>query len=85
MNASSRSNTHVCPWWMAYTFDNPIRRMIHPPEKILAGYVGAAMTVLDLGCGFGHFSIGMAKMVKDSGLVIAIDIQARMLEKTMAR
>lgn len=76
---------HVCPWWLAYTFDNALRRMIHPAEKILGPYVSEGMTVLDIGCGFGHFSIGMAKLVKDTGRVIALDVQEKMLEKTMAR
>lgn len=24
----------VWPWWVAYTFDNPMRRLFHDPEKI---------------------------------------------------
>jgi ubiquinone/menaquinone biosynthesis C-methylase UbiE len=39
------------------------------------------MTVLDLGCGPGVFSIEIAKMLKDSGKVIAADLQEGMLEK----
>ncbi len=26
---------HVCPWWMIRTFDNPLRRLFHQPEKLL--------------------------------------------------
>ncbi|MGM0665642.1 MAG: class I SAM-dependent methyltransferase [Thermodesulfobacteriota bacterium] len=75
----------VCPWWLGYTFDNPIRRMIHPPEKILGPYVREGMTVLDVGAGFGHFSIGMARLVGETGEVIAADVQEKMLEKTLSR
>ena len=39
------------------------------------------MTVLDLGCGPGFFSIDMAKMVGKSGRVIASDLQEGMLRK----
>jgi ubiquinone/menaquinone biosynthesis C-methylase UbiE len=39
------------------------------------------MTVLDLGCGPGFFSVEIAKMVSDSGKVIAADLQDGMLEK----
>jgi ubiquinone/menaquinone biosynthesis C-methylase UbiE len=39
------------------------------------------MTVLDIGCGPGFFSIEMAKMVGESGRVIAADLQEGMLEK----
>ncbi len=75
----------VCPWWLAYTFDNPIRRTIHPPDKILGPYVCEGMTVLDVGAGFGHFSIGMAHLVGETGEVIAADVQEKMLEKTLSR
>lgn len=75
----------VCPWWVAYLFDNPLRRMIHPAEKILGPYVSEGMTVLDFGCGFGHFALGMARLAGPSGRVVAADIQQKMLDKTLAR
>jgi ubiquinone/menaquinone biosynthesis C-methylase UbiE len=37
------------------------------------------MTVLDVGCGMGFFSIGLAKLVGDKGCVIAVDVQPKML------
>jgi ubiquinone/menaquinone biosynthesis C-methylase UbiE len=39
------------------------------------------MTVLDLGCGPGFFSIDIAQMVGKSGRVIASDLQEGMLQK----
>ena len=75
----------VCPWWVAYLFDNPLRRKIHPPEEILSPYIKKGMTVLDLGCGFGHFALGMAGLVGESGTVIAADIQEKMLCKVRKR
>lgn len=75
----------VCPWWLGFFMDNPIRRMLHPVEKILGPYVSEGMTVLDFGCGFGHFSLGMAALTGASGRVLAADIQQKMLDKTMAR
>jgi ubiquinone/menaquinone biosynthesis C-methylase UbiE len=39
------------------------------------------MTVLDLGCGPGFFSVEMAQMVGRSGRVIAADLQEGMLRK----
>ncbi len=71
---------HICPWYMAYLFDNPLRPLIHDPEKILGHYVKPGMTVLDIGCGMGFFSLGMAKMVGPEGRVISLDLQDRMLE-----
>jgi 2-polyprenyl-3-methyl-5-hydroxy-6-metoxy-1,4-benzoquinol methylase len=70
---------HVCPWWLAYSFDNPLRRLLHPPERLLAGWVRPGMTVLDVGCGIGHFSLGMARLVGPGGRVIAADLQGRAL------
>jgi 2-polyprenyl-3-methyl-5-hydroxy-6-metoxy-1,4-benzoquinol methylase len=76
---------HVCPWWLAYTFDNPLRRILHPPEKVLSGLVSQGQTVLDIGCGMGHFSIGMARMVGEHGRVIALDLQDQMLDRVRRR
>ena len=70
---------HICPWWLAYTFDNPLRLFFHRPEKIFGSYVAKGMTVLDIGCGMGFFSIGLAKLVGDKGCVIAADVQPKML------
>ncbi len=73
-------NECVCPWWLAYTFDNRLRRILHNPEKIFAPYLHEGMTALDLGCGMGFFSIGMAKIVGNTGSVIAVDLQQNMLD-----
>ena len=78
-------DNHICPWWLAYTFDNPLRRILHPPEKILAGLVSRGQTVLDIGCGMGHFTLGMAQMVGEQGRVIAVDLQAKMLDRVHRR
>lgn len=76
---------HVCPWWLAYTFDNRLRRLMYRPETVLSPYVKPGMTLLDLGCGMGYFSIAMASLVGDSGAVIAVDLQQEMLDVMMKR
>lgn len=81
----SSHNHHVCSWWIAYTFDNPIRRLFHNPRKILGNYIHEGMTVLDVGCGMGYFSIGMARMVGANGKVIAADLQQKMLDVMLRR
>lgn len=70
---------HVCPWWGGYFIDNPLR-LLHNAEKILGPYVKPGMTVMDVGCGMGFFSIAMAQMVGDQGRVIAADLQEKMLD-----
>jgi ubiquinone/menaquinone biosynthesis C-methylase UbiE len=79
------SNHHVCPWWLAYTFDNPLRRLIHNPGKILSAYVKKGMTVIDIGCGMGFFTLGLAELVGDTGMVIAVDLQQQMLDIMVKR
>lgn len=71
---------HVCPWWGGYFIDNRLRRWLHHPEDILAPYLQSEMKVLDFGCGMGFFSIAMARLVGDRGMIIAVDLQQRMLD-----
>lgn len=71
--------SHICPWWLAYTFDNPFRQLFHDPGKMLGPYVTTGMTALDVGCGMGFFSLGLAQLVGDEGSVIAADVQPEML------
>ena len=76
---------HVCPWWLAYTFDNPIRKLFQEPGKMLGPYVKKGMRVMDVGCGMGFFSIGMARLTGDQGRVFAVDLQPKMLETAAKR
>ena len=75
----------VCPWWLAYTFDNPFRRLFHNPGRILGDYVKPGHTVLDIGCGLGYFTLAMARMVGEKGQVLAVDLQPQMLKRLMRR
>jgi ubiquinone/menaquinone biosynthesis C-methylase UbiE len=76
-------NKRICPVELAGGLDNSVRRLLQNPQKILKPYIRAGMTVLDLGCGPGFFSVEIAKMVSDSGKVIAADLQDGMLEKVI--
>jgi ubiquinone/menaquinone biosynthesis C-methylase UbiE len=75
----------VCPWQLAPIIDNRLRPLIHSPEKIFAPYVAKGMTVLDVGCGAGFTSLGLAKLVGEEGLVIAADLQPKMLNMVKER
>jgi len=85
MNRIFLTGDHVCPWWLCYTFDNPLRRLIHNPEKMLEKFIKEGDTVVDIGCGMGYFSIGMAKMVGAKGRVISVDLQEKMLKRVSHR
>jgi ubiquinone/menaquinone biosynthesis C-methylase UbiE len=70
---------HVCPWWLCFTFDNPLRRLLHKPEIMLSPYVEPGDRVIDVGAGMGYFTIPLARLVGPGGRVTAIDLQPRML------
>ena len=76
---------HVCPWWGGYFIDNSLRRLLHNPEKIVGPYVQPGITIMDVGCGMGFFSIPMARMIGDRGNVIAVDLQQKMLDVLQGR
>ncbi len=73
--------TRLMPVEKADHLDTRFRRWLQNPRKILSPYIEEGMTVLDLGCGPGFFSIDIAKLVGKSGRVIAADLQEEMLQK----
>lgn len=76
---------HVCPWWVGYLLVLPVRRWIQSPEKILTPHIREGMTVLDIGPGMGFFTIPAARLVGETGRVIAVDVQDKMLRALAKR
>ncbi len=70
---------HVCPFWVGYLLASPLRKLIQNPYSILKPHIKKGMTVLDVGCAMGFFSLPMAEIVKPEGKVICVDIQDRMI------
>lgn len=81
MNNKLVKKHRICPVENAGSLDNKLRRWVQSPQKILQPYIEEGMTVLDIGCGPGFFSIDMAQLVGKSGRVIAADLQEGMLQK----
>jgi ubiquinone/menaquinone biosynthesis C-methylase UbiE len=75
------TSPYVCPSTYSGSLDNFLRRMMHNPEKILSPFVKEGMTVLDMGCGPGYFTVELARLTGESGKVIAADLQQEMLDK----
>jgi ubiquinone/menaquinone biosynthesis C-methylase UbiE len=75
----------VCPWWLGYFLLNPLRRLMHNPARLLSPYVKEGMRVLDIGPGMGFFSLPLARMVGESGRVICVDLQEKMLQALLKR
>ena len=76
----SRDRNRVCPVEIAGGLDTKLRRWLQNPYKLLHPFVHEGMTVLDVGCGPGFFSMAMGEMVGLSGNVIAADLQNGMLD-----
>ena len=68
------------PEKQAFLLDNPIRRFVSPPERLISKIkIGSNDVVVDFGCGPGFFSIPLAKIARRT---IGVDISPRMLEKS---
>lgn len=69
----------ICPWWLGYLLAAPMRKLSQNPAKILSPYIKEGDTVLDAGSAMGFFSLPMAQLVGESGHVVSIDLQERMI------
>lgn len=77
---------HPMPHQVAAVLDHPLRFRYRGVADTLALFgITAGVTVLDLGCGTGVFTIPAARMVGDQGRVIAVDIQQPLLEVARQR
>jgi ubiquinone/menaquinone biosynthesis C-methylase UbiE len=75
----------VCPWWLGYLLASPLRRLLQDPEAIMRPYVREGMTVLDVGCGMGFFSLPLAKLTGATGKVVCVDLQEKMIKGLLRR
>ena len=82
LEEKNRAHTHICPPSVVKWLNSPFRKLIQNPFKIMKDYVSPGDTVVDLGCGGGYFAVALAKMVGESGKVIAVDLQQEMLNIT---
>jgi len=74
------SNTYLHPMEKASTLESRLRLFLQNPRIVLKKYIRSGMTVLDLGCGTGFFTLEIAKLLNNNGKVIASDVQKGMLE-----
>jgi len=73
-------SNHLHPVEKAGVLESRFRRLIQNPERIVEKYIQPGMTILDLGCGTGYFTTEIARLLGESGKVIALDVQEGMLE-----
>ena len=68
------------PELLAFALNNRIRRLLEPPEQLIAKLgLKPSDVVMDFGCGPGFFTIPLAKAAAKA---IAADVSSRMLERT---
>jgi ubiquinone/menaquinone biosynthesis C-methylase UbiE len=82
---SPPSEPYVCSADHAGWLSTPVRRLVTDPRRMLKGLAGPGDAVADIGCGPGFFTLPLAEVVGDAGNVIAVDLQAAMLDKVRAR
>jgi tRNA A58 N-methylase Trm61 len=76
----------VCPWWLGYFLASPLRRWLQQdPEQIIRPYVKEGMAVFEPGPGMGFFTVPLGRLVGDSGRVVAIELQPRMIAGLKSR
>lgn len=75
----------ICPVEHSGSLDSKFRKLFQNPKRMLKTYVRQGMTVLDVGCGPGFFTLDLADMVGESGKIIAVDLQEGMLEKIKSK
>jgi ubiquinone/menaquinone biosynthesis C-methylase UbiE len=74
------------PEFLAGAIDNPLRRWIQPPDEVpLRHGIETGMRVLEVGPGNGRYTLATARRVGESGQVVAIDIEPKMIERLRAR
>jgi ubiquinone/menaquinone biosynthesis C-methylase UbiE len=66
--------------------NSPLRRLFQPTDRVIErSGVKRGMTMLDLGCGSGAFTLPAARVVGEGGKVCALDIQPAMLRQLERR
>lgn len=75
----------ICPWWLGYFLVNPLRKIWQNPDEILKPYVHEGMSLLDVGCGMGFFTLPLARLAGNTGSVLAVDLQEKMLKSLVNR
>jgi ubiquinone/menaquinone biosynthesis C-methylase UbiE len=70
---------HVFPAWAGRFLANPLWKLYQNPATIIGGHIGAGDFVLEVGPGMGFFTLPMARLVGESGNVLAVDVQEAML------
>jgi len=74
------------PQFLADLIDNPLRRRIQPPDETAIRHgIAPGLTVLEVGPGNGAYTVAAARRAGDTGKVVTIDIEPKMIERVERR
>jgi ubiquinone/menaquinone biosynthesis C-methylase UbiE len=73
---TEQSDRHIPPFILSF----PLRRIFENPYTTLRPFIREGMVVLDHGSGPGYYTIPMAYMVGNKGIVYAIDSDRKSLQ-----
>lgn len=81
-----RYRSLACPASLSCLLENPYMKAVAGPDRIFQRLrLEEGMKLLDVGAGPGRLALPAAERVGKAGEVLALDIQAKMLEKLRAR
>lgn len=75
----------VARWYHLIWYPDWIRRIVEKTGRWLPELVKPGMTAADIGCGLGSYSVAMARLVGETGRVLAVDFQEEMLKFTQKK
>lgn len=74
------------PEFLVGLIDNPFRRRIQPPDRVPIRHgVRPGMRVLEVGPGSGTYTLATARRVGETGRVVAVDIEPKVIERVTRR
>jgi len=76
MTVMQVDDRHIPPFILSM----PIRKLFENPYRTLSPFVKKGMTVLDHGCGPGFYTIPLAYLVGEKGMVYAVDSDRKSIQ-----
>lgn len=74
------------PEFLASLIDNPYRRRLFPPEEMPRRHgLQAGTRVLEVGPGNGRYTVATARYLGNTGQLVAVDIEPKMIDRLEKR